>query len=79
MKRTEQPDSEAKSQGNNVFVQGFAKGTTEKQLAAMFAEFGEIISSMVQRSDSDDSLSNSGYVCFKNAQSAANAVEKLNK
>lgn len=76
MKRAEQPagEGEAKTQGNNVFVQGFAKGTTEKQLAAMFAEFGDIVNSMVQRNDSDDSLSNSGYVCFKNAQSATSAV-----
>lgn len=45
----------------------------------MFKDFGEISSSMVQRSDSDDSFSNSGYVCFKTAQSASDAVDKLNK
>lgn len=60
-------------------MQGFAKQTTEKQLQAMFVPFGEILSAVIQKADSDDSLQNSAFVCFKNAQSAAQAVEKLNK
>jgi RNA recognition motif-containing protein len=45
----------------------------------MFKEFGEISSALIQRNDSDDSLSNSAYVCFKNSTSASAAIEKLNK
>ena len=45
----------------------------------MFKDFGEITSLHIQKNDSDDSLSNSAYVCFKTAESAHNAVEKMNK
>lgn len=81
VKRSDANDDKdaAKHQGNNIFVQGFTKGTTEQQLKDMFKVFGEITSAVVQKGDSGDSLSNSAYVCFKNAQSATQAVEKMNK
>lgn len=67
------------AQSNNVFVQGLTKGTTEAQLNELFAEFGEIVSSTVNKVDSDDTISNTGFVCFKDASSANLAIEKLNK
>lgn len=67
------------SQSNNVFVQGLAKGTSDAQLKLLFTEFGEITSCIISKNDSDDSLSNNGFVCFKDAKAAQVAVEKLNK
>lgn len=67
------------SQSNNVFVQGIAKNTTDVQLKQLFQEFGEISSCVVSKADSDDSLSNNGFVCFKDAKAATVAVDKLNK
>jgi RNA recognition motif-containing protein len=60
-------------------VQGFAKGTTEAQLTDMFKAFGEISSAHIHKNDAVDLLSNSAYVCFKKAESAQAAVDKLNK
>ena len=51
--------------GNNIFVQGFAKGTTEQQLTNMFKAYGEISSAQIHKNDASDLLSNSAYVCFK--------------
>lgn len=62
-----------------MFVQGLAKGTTEAQLKSVFGEFGEISSCLIQKSDSEDTLSNQAFVCYKEAKSATDAVEKLNK
>jgi len=69
VKRADNTDDAAQkqAQGNNIFVQGFAKGLTEAQLSAMFKPFGEITSTQINKNDSDDSLSNSAYVCFKTA------------
>lgn len=50
MKRTKEDaeeNSKSANQGNNVFVQGLAKGTTEAQLHALFSEFGEISSTLI--------------------------------
>jgi len=48
-------------------------------LNELFADFGEIVSSTVNKVDSDDTISNTGFVCFKDAASANLAIEKLNK
>ena len=45
----------------------------------MFAEFGEITSAHVQRDTDQTVLKDYGYVSFKEAESAAAAVEKMNK
>jgi RNA recognition motif-containing protein len=45
----------------------------------MFEGFGEIISTCVLKNDGVDPLSNSGFVCFKTAESALDAIEKLNR
>lgn len=80
IKRADANNEDAKHiTSNNVFAQGFAKGTTESQLVKMFSQFGEISSAVIQKNDSDDTLSNSGFVCFKQAQSAQSAVENMNK
>lgn len=48
VRRQDEQNTERKSAtGNNVFVQGFAKGTTDKQVSAMFSQFGEIVSCLV--------------------------------
>lgn len=81
VKRADNADDAAQkqAQSNNIFVQGFSKGTTEAQITEMFKQFGEISSAMIQKNDQEDKFANSAYVCFKNAQSAAAAVEKMNK
>ena len=45
----------------------------------MFKQFGEISSVYMKKNDQEEKLANSANVCFKNAQSAAAAVEKMNK
>lgn len=82
VKRVENADEQSakqSQQGNNIFVQGFQKGTDEKTLRKMFDGFGEITSLHFNKADSDDALQNSVYVCFKTSQSAHAAVEKMNK
>lgn len=76
-KKDERNATEQKT--TNVFVQGIPKGSTDTWLQQKFGEFGEITSACVQRSDSDDFLSNKGYVSFKDSDSATQAIEALNK
>lgn len=45
----------------------------------MFKAYGEISSAQIHKNDAIDLLSNSAYVCFKQAVSAQAAVDKLNK
>ena len=45
----------------------------------MFEEFGEITSAHVQRDTDNSILKDYGYVSFKESESAASAVEKMNK
>ena len=45
----------------------------------MFEGFGEIISTHVLKSDGTDPLSNTGFVCFKNSESALEAIKQLNR
>ena len=45
----------------------------------MFEEFGEITSAHVQRDTDNSILKDYGYVSFKESESAATAVEKMNK
>jgi len=45
----------------------------------MFEGFGEIVSTFVLKSDSTDPLSNSGFVCFKDSESALEAIKQLNR
>lgn len=63
----------------NIFVQGLPAGTDDAKLHQMFAEFGEISSSHVARGDSQNTFTNKGYVSFKDGDSAARAIEVMNK
>jgi RNA recognition motif-containing protein len=45
----------------------------------MFAEFGEISSAAVQREGQTEELKPSGFVCFKNSDDAAKALQAMNK
>ena len=78
-KRSENADEHKQVTGNNVFVQGFAKGTKEARLREMFGGLGEITSLHINKNDAEDSLSNSAYICYKDSQSAQKAVEQMNK
>jgi len=55
------------------------KGIQAEALGKLFEEFGEITSVFVLKNESNEPLSNSGFVCFKEASSANEAVKKLNK
>ncbi|KAL8554550.1 hypothetical protein ACS0TY_002657 [Phlomoides rotata] len=65
-----------KAKFSNVFVKNFCESTTEDGLKHIFGEFGEISSTMVMRNE-DGTSKCSGYVCFKNTEDAARAVESL--
>lgn len=60
-------------------MQGLQKGATETQVREIFAPFGEITSILVQKNDSDDSLANNAFVCFKDPKSATQAIDAVNK
>ena len=47
IKRGDAAEESKINSGNNVFVKGFAKGTTEAQLAAIFKPLGEISNVMI--------------------------------
>ena len=79
VKRSDNADEPKQVTGNNVFVQGFAKGTQEARLKEMFGGLGEITSLHINKNDAEDSLSNSAYICYKESQSAQKAVEQMNK
>jgi len=66
------------SRFTNVFVKNLDKGTDDAKLKQLFASFGDIESASVKRSD-DETLLDYGFVAFKKAESAASAVEKMNK
>ena len=63
---------------NNLFVMNLPTGTTEEQLTELFAEFGEIESTYVQKNE-DATLKNSGFVCFKDCENAKNAMAQMHK
>jgi len=64
---------------NNIFVQGLPRGTDEDSLKNMFASFGSINSALVQSADSEDPMSNNGFVCFSEAADAAKAMHAMHK
>ena len=63
----------------NIFIQKLPAGTDDAKLKEMFEEFGEITSAHVQRDTDNSILKDYGYVSFKESESAATAVEKMNK
>lgn len=64
---------------NNIFVQGLPRGTDEDSLKNLFAPFGEINSALVQSADSEDPMSNNGFVCFSEAGDASKAMLAMHK
>lgn len=77
-KREERKGTDEK-QFYNIFVQKLPAGTDDNKLSEMFSEFGEITSAHVQRGDDNSTFKDYGYVSFKETESAASAVEKMNK
>eukprot|EP00826_Nyctotherus_ovalis_P028641 TRINITY_DN225_c0_g1_i22.p1 TRINITY_DN225_c0_g1~~TRINITY_DN225_c0_g1_i22.p1 ORF type:complete len:421 (-),score=122.62 TRINITY_DN225_c0_g1_i22:478-1740(-) len=63
---------------NNLFVKNVPRKFTDKDLIGLFKPHGEIVSAVVIK-ESPDALENKGFgfVCFKNAEDAKNAEEKL--
>jgi polyadenylate-binding protein len=63
---------------NNLFVKNVPKRFTDKDLVNLFEPHGEIISAVVIK-ESPDATENKGFgfVCFKKAEDAKNAEEKL--
>ena len=55
--------------GDNLYVQNLPTGTDDAKLGEMFAEFGQVQSARIQRSDKD-TLTRNGYVCFATGDSA---------
>lgn len=60
--------------GNNIFVQGLPRGTNEEQLKTLFSTCGSISSALVQSADSEDPMSNNGFVCFNESADAVKAI-----
>jgi len=63
---------------NNLFVKNVPKRFTDKDLVNLFKSHGEIISAVVIKESPDASVNKGfGFVCFKRAEDARNAEEKL--
>ncbi len=63
---------------NNLFVKNIPKRFTDKDMISLFEQYGEIVSAVVIK-ESPDAKENRGFgfVCFKKAEDARNAEEKL--
>eukprot|EP00826_Nyctotherus_ovalis_P034315 TRINITY_DN2837_c0_g1_i14.p1 TRINITY_DN2837_c0_g1~~TRINITY_DN2837_c0_g1_i14.p1 ORF type:complete len:431 (+),score=118.61 TRINITY_DN2837_c0_g1_i14:184-1476(+) len=63
---------------NNLFVKNIPKNFTDKDLVSLFEPHGEIVSAVVIK-ESPDASGNKGFgfVCFKKAEEAKNAEDKL--
>ena len=62
----------------NLFVKNIPKRYTNKDITVLFEQYGEIVRAVVIK-DSSDATENKGigFVCFKNAEDAKIAEEKL--
>jgi len=67
---------------NSLFVRGLPTGTTDDKMKSIFNVFvskdEQILSVKVQK-DSEEKLTDYGYITFSNPKDAQDAVEKLNK
>lgn len=61
---------------NNLYVRGFQENITDDDLTALFAKFGELGSVKVMKNE-DGSSKKFGFVCFKDPESAQNAVDGM--
>ncbi len=75
-KKEERTDVEQKY--NNLFVKGLPVDTDDTRLRELFEKFGELESVSVQK-DNEGKVMDSGFVCFKESNSAKSAVEEMNK
>lgn len=62
----------------NIFVKGLEQGTDDAKLQDLFAQFGEIVSASVKK-EANGNLTDTGFVNFKQSESAAQAVEHMNR
>ncbi|XP_020243055.1 polyadenylate-binding protein 2-like [Asparagus officinalis] len=70
-------DNESKEKFSNVFVKNLSESTTEEDLSKVFAEFGQLTSTIVMKED-DGKSKCFGFVNFLNPDDAARAVKELN-
>ena len=63
----------------NIFVQGLPANYDDAKLREIFGKYGEITSAVVQKADSGTQLKNKGFVSFKNADSAGQAINEQHK
>lgn len=63
----------------NLFVQGLPEGTDDDKLREMFAEHGEIQSTHVQKGTDSETLTNKGFVSFKQPESAKAALDAMHQ
>ncbi|KAI3413749.1 hypothetical protein GPALN_011230 [Globodera pallida] len=68
---------DAASRFTNVYVKNFGDALDSDKLGEFFAQFGEIISARVME-DENGKPKGFGFVAFKDHESAAKAVDKLN-
>jgi RNA recognition motif-containing protein len=59
-------------------VQNLPEGTDDEKLAVIFIEFGEILSANVKKAE-DNTLTRTGFVCFKSEDSALKALNAMNR
>eukprot|EP00002_Diphylleia_rotans_P010821 TRINITY_DN213_c0_g1_i4.p3 TRINITY_DN213_c0_g1~~TRINITY_DN213_c0_g1_i4.p3 ORF type:complete len:292 (+),score=56.94 TRINITY_DN213_c0_g1_i4:276-1151(+) len=62
---------------NNVYVKNIDENATDEQLAALFGQFGPVISPKVMRTEDGRSLG-FGFVCYEKHEDALKAIEALN-
>lgn len=66
-----------KFKDRNLYVKNFNDKITDESLKELFNEFGEILSCKVMKDENKRSRC-FGFVCFKNAKDAEEAIDKMN-
>jgi polyadenylate-binding protein len=71
-------DIKREAKFNNLYVRGFDESFDEASLVKMFTPFGELGSVTIMK-DEEGKSKKFGFVCFKEAEPASNAVETLHE
>ncbi|KAM7262788.1 hypothetical protein ACFE04_000471 [Oxalis oulophora] len=77
LRKQERDSASDKAKFNNIYVKNLAEATTDEDFKKIFAEYGDITSSVIMR-DGEGKSKGFGFVNFESPDDAARAVESLN-
>ncbi|KAM7263607.1 hypothetical protein ACFE04_001290 [Oxalis oulophora] len=77
LRKQERESASEEAKFNNIYVKNLAEATTDEDFKKIFAEFGDITSSVIMR-DGEGKSKGFGFVNFESPDDAARAVESLN-